>query len=164
MSRDAARIRLQLPLIDDVGDGTPTTSTDTYVCVTGNCSWSGFSRESVRSDCSETSLDAWGNLVATYIGGKEIELGEFSCDVDFSPDVATAAGGRLYAAFKSGLVGDYKLKYPAAVGETTGPILTLSACVTKFTPMTPIMGKGDESRSRASITLKISALTITAAV
>lgn len=164
MSRDASRIRLQLPTIDDVGDGTPTASTDTYVCVTGNVSWSGFSRDAVRSDCSETTLDAFGNLFKAYIGGKEIEGGELSFDADWSPDVLTTTGGRLLAAFYSGLVGNYKLKYPAAVGETAGPILTIPACVIKFTPMTGVMTTGDESRSRCSITLKIAgAMTITAA-
>jgi hypothetical protein len=162
--RDASRIRLQLPLIDDTGDGTPTNSTDTYVCVTGNVSWTGFSRDAVRSDCSETTLDAFGNLVKSYIGGKEIEMGELSFDADWSPDDFDTVGGRLLAAFKSGLVGNYKLKYPAAVGETAGPILTIPACLTKFTPMTGVMTTGDESRSRCSITLKIAGdMTVTPA-
>lgn len=164
MARDASRIRLQLPLIDDTGDGTPTTSTDTYVCITGNFSWTGFSRSSVRSDCSETTLDAFGNLVKTFTGGKEIDSGEISFDADWSPDALTTTGGRLYAAFKSGLNGDYKIKFPAAVGETAGPIITVPGHVTKFTPMTSVMGDGDESRSRCNITIKISgAITITAA-
>jgi hypothetical protein len=165
MPRDASRLRVQLPLIDDTGDGTPTTTTDTYVCVTGNLSWTGLSRDVVRSDCSETTLDAFGNLIKSYIGGKEIEGGEISFDADFMPDLLTTASGRLLAAFYSGLVGNYKFRYPAAVGETTGPIITVPACVTKFTPMTPIMTTGDESRSRCSITLKVAgAITITAAV
>lgn len=162
--RDASRARLQLPLIDDVGDGTPTASTDTYVCITGNFSWTGFSRSTVRSDCSETTLDAFGNLVQQLKAGKEIKMGEISFDADWSPDDLDTVGGRLYAAFKSGLVGDYKLKLPAAVGETTGPIITIPSLVSKFVPMTSVMADGDEARSRCGLTLSIAAdITITPA-
>lgn len=164
MPRDASRIRLQLPLIDDTGDGSPTASTDTHVCITGNFSWTGFSRSSVRSDCSETTLDAFGNLVKEYTGGKELEMGEISFDADWSPDALTTTGGRLYAAFKSGLNGDYKIKFPKAGSETAGPIITVPGHVSKFTPMTSVMGDGDESRSRCNITIKISgAITVTPA-
>jgi len=154
--RDASRIRIKLPLIDDTGDGTPTASTNTYVCVTGNVSWSGFTRDVVRTDCSETTLDAFGNLIKAFIGGKELDMGELSFDADWDPNIYTAAGGRLYAAFKSGLVGNYLMEFPKNATETTaGPVLTIPACVTKFTPMTASMSTGDESRSRCSITLKI---------
>jgi hypothetical protein len=160
--RDASRVRIQLPTIDDTGDGTPTASTDTHVCLTGNFSWTGFSRQPVRSDCSENTLDAFGNLVAAFQAGKEIDMGSISFDADWSPDALTTTGGRLYAAFKSGLTGDYKFKFPKAVGETTGPIITIPGFVTNFNPMTNVMGNGDESRSRCNLTIKIAGdITIT---
>jgi len=164
--RDASRIRLKFPLIDDAGDGTPTTSTDTYVCVTGNFSWSGFSRGSTSADCSETTLDTWGNLVKTYLADKTIDMGSITFDIDWSPDAVTTAGGRMFAAFKSGQNGTWTVTFPKVLGtESAGPIYTFSGHVTNFNPQTNVMGTGDDARARATITIKISGdLTLTPAV
>lgn len=165
MAQDSSRIRLQYPTIDTGGDGTPESGTDTYVCVTGNFSWTGFTRGSVRIDCSETTLDAFGNLAAKFQGDKEIDYGSISFDIDWKPDTLTTTNSRAYAAFLSGLNGDYKMKFPANVGETTGPIITIPGHMVKFTPMTNVMGTGDEARLKANVTIKINgAVTFTAAV
>jgi len=162
--QDASRVRLQFPLIDDTGDGTPNSGTDTYVCITGNFSWTGFTRGSTRIDCSETTLDSFGNLAAQFQGDKEIDYGSVSMDVDWKPDALTTTNSRILAAFKSGLNGSYVMKFPANVGETTGPIITIPAHMVKLTPMTNVMSTGNEVRTKANITLKINGeITITPA-
>lgn len=164
MPQDSSRIRLQFPTIDTDGNGVPESGTDTYVCVTGNFSWTGFKRNSTRIDCSETTLDSFGNLAAKFQGDKELDFGSISFDIDWKPDAINTVNNRAYNAFVSGLNGDWKMRFPANVGETTGPIITIPAHVTGFTPITNLMSTGDEARTKANITLKINgAISFTAA-
>lgn len=156
MARDSSRLRIQLPNIDSTGNGTNDLGTSTYLCVTGNVSFSGFTRGTMETTCSETTADGWGNVWRIFRGGRFVDAGTLSFDVDWDPD--TAAGGLELAAFKDGndTPQDYVFLAPVEAGETTALSLTFPAVVTSFTPQFGILEDGDESRMMASMELKLS--------
>lgn len=160
--RDASRIRIQLPTQDTDGDGDIDASTDTYLCVTDGPNWSGFTRSSVETTCSETTGDGWGNLVRTFRAGKLINMGTITLTVDWDPTGTT--GGREFVAFMTNTSGVYKVKFPAEGAETAGPIINITGHMESFTPQGTVLADGQDSRSLAQMVLKISGITFTAAV
>jgi len=150
--RDASRIRLKLPDIDIDQDGSAADDANSaFVCVTGNVSWSGFKRQSIKTTCTETPVDGWGNIVHTYRAGKFVDMGTLTFDVDWDPDTEDLING----AFRMNLNKNYEVHFPAEVGETTGPVLTLPGHITDMTPMTEALTEGDGARSRATMILKL---------
>jgi hypothetical protein len=162
MSRDASRIRIKLPNVDVDQDGSAGDDANAaFICVTGNVSWSGFTRQSVKTTCTESTVDGWGNIVHTYRAGSFIEMGNLTFDVDFTPDQQD----RAIAAFRQKLNKNYEIHFPAEQGETTGPIISIPAHRSGFTPITNALGEGDDARSRATVSLKLAGdWTITDAV
>jgi hypothetical protein len=160
--RDASRIRLFLPDIDVDSDGSyADDNNEAYICVTGNVSWSGFKRQSIKTTCTETPVDGWGNIIHTFRAGRFIDMGTLTFDVDFNPDTEDIAN----AAFRQTGNRNYEVRFPAEVGETTGPIIIIPGHFTDFTPITDAMAEGDNSRSRVTLVMKIAGdWTITDAV
>lgn len=152
--RDASRIRIYFPDIDIDGDGSAADeNNDFHACVTGNVSWSGFTRQSTKTTCTESTVDTWGNIVHTYRAGAFIELGTLTFDVDWDAD---DDAGVYHAAFRNKQNRNYQIKFPAESGETTGPIITIPGHFVGFTPITNAMSEGDDARARATLQLKIS--------
>jgi len=160
--RDAGRARMFWPNIDVDGDGSATDDdNEGYVCITGNASWSGFKRQSIKTTCTESPADGWGNIIHTYIAGRFVELGTLTFDVDWAP----AENDRVEAAFRNWQNRSYRIEFPPEVGESAGPTIVLYGHYTDFTPMIGFMAEGDEARSRATLVLKLSGdWTITDAV
>jgi len=160
--RDAGRARMFWPNIDVDGDSSAGDDDNAgYVCITGNASWSGFTRQSIKTTCTESPVDGWGNIIHTYIAGRFIELGTLTFDVDWSP----SEDDIVEAAFRNWQNRSYRIDFPPEVGETAGPKIAIPGHFQGFTPMTPFMAEGDEARSRATLVLKIAGdWTITDAV
>ena len=150
--RDASRIRLYFPNIDVDGDGSFADDANAgYVCVTGNVSWSGFKRQSVKTTCTESPVDGWGNIVHTFQAGRFLDLGTLTFDVDWT----AAEDDIAHAAFRNTSNRNYRINFPAEAGETTGPVLLLPGHFTDFTPITNALSEGDDARSRATLVLKL---------
>jgi hypothetical protein len=151
--RDASRIRFKFPNIDIDGDGSALDDASAaFICVTGNVSWSGFKRSSIKATCTESPVDDWGNIIHIYKAGRFIDLGTLTLDVDFSPDNEDVA----HAAFRNTANRNYEIHFPAEAGETTGPVIVIPGHFTDFTPITDAMAEGDNARSRATLVLKLS--------
>ena len=151
--RDAGRIRFKFPNIDVDQDGSYADDANaSYVCVTGNVSWSGFKRQSIKATCTESPVDGWDNIIHVFKAGKFIDLGTLTFDVDFDPSNTD----RVNAAFRQTANRDYRVEFPAEPTETTGPVIILPGHFTDMTPMTEAMAEGDSARSRATLVLKIS--------
>ena len=162
MARDAGRARLLFPDIDVDADGSyADDDNEAYVCVTGNVSWAGFSRGSMKTTCSESTADGWDNIIHTYKASKFVEMGTLTFDVDWLP----SEDDIVNAAFRNTNNKNYRIDFPAEDGETTGPKITIPGHFTNMTPMTNILAEGDEARCRATLVLKLSGdWTITDAV
>lgn len=151
--RDASRIRIKFPNIDVDADGSYADDANSaYVCVTGNVSWSGFKRQSIKTTCTEATVDGWGNIIHTYKAGRFIDLGTLTFDVDFDPSTTDIVN----AAFRQTGNKNYEVHFPAEAGETTGPVITIPGHFTDMTPMTDALTEGDGARSRATMVLKLS--------
>jgi len=162
--RDSNRIVIECPSIDFDGDGAADVSAEFNLCVHSGPNWSGFTKEAVNTTCSSDTLDNWGNLIETYRAGTLIDFGEVSFGVDWDPD-STTEGGKELGAFYSRVEGNWEIRIPANIGETTGPILVIPAVCTGFTPKGTVRSAGEEARFGADLTLKITgAISITAAV
>jgi hypothetical protein len=164
--RDASRIRVQFFAqdTDPTGSGPAmeavTPGSDSYVCVFDGPTWSGFTRGDVETTCTETALDGWGNLVRKYRPGMMIDFGTITFTVDWDPD--NQYGGREFAAFMDGRVGDLKLYFPPEGNETTGPILTLTGYCNNFTPAGTVLTDDNASRSSAQLVYKLNNISVTA--
>lgn len=167
-NRDTSRIRIQFfeQTTTPVGSGAApdpvNAGSDVYACVTDGPNWSGFTRGDVETTCSETTLDAWGNLIRTHRSGKVVDLGTISFTVDWDPD--DQYGGREFAAFMDGRTGDLLVHFPAEGSETTGPILTLSGYCNSFTPSGTVLSDDEGARSTAELVFKINSMDVTAPV
>lgn len=151
--RDASRIRIYWPDIDIVGDNIDAVAnTDGYVCVTGNVSWGGFKRQSIKTTCTETAVDGWGNIVHTYRAGRFIDMGTLTFDVDFDPTETSVVVG----AFRNTANRTYRIDFPPEGVEVLGPRIALVGHFTDFTPLTNALSDGDDARSRATLVLKLS--------
>jgi hypothetical protein len=162
-NRDTSLIRVKFFLqnVDPSVPGTDTGS-DVYVCLVDGPNWSGFTRGDVETTCSETTLDDWGNLIRTFRAGKLVDLGTVTLTVDWDAD--DSYGGREFAAFMDGRTGDLLLEFPAASGETTGPIITLTGYCNSFTPAGTVLSEDDSARSTAELVYKLNAVSYTAPV
>lgn len=160
--RDASRIRVYRPNVDTDADGSvEDNSNAAYVCIIGNVTWSGFKRQSVKTTCTESPVDGWGNIVETYRAGKFIDLGTLSFDVDFDPSQTDV----INSWFRQTQNKNMRVDFPAETGETTGPKITLPSHATDMVPHTEALAQGDNSRSRATMTFKLAGdWTITNAV
>lgn len=162
-NRDTSLIRVKFFLqnVDPSVPGTDTGS-DVYVCLVDGPNWSGFTRGDVETTCSETTLDDWGNLIRTFRAGKLVDLGTVTLTVDWDAD--DSYGGREFAAFMDGRTGDLLIEFPAASGETTGPIITLTGYCNSFTPSGTVLSEDDSARSTAELVYKLNAIACTAPV
>ena len=160
--RDASRIRLYFPDIDVDGDGSFADDDNaSFVCVTGNVSWSGFVRQSIKTTCSESAVDGWGNIIHTFKAGRFIDMGTLTFDVDWLASEDDLA----HSAFRNTANRDYEVRFPAEVGESAGPVIVIPGHFTNFTPLTNVLSEGDDARSRATLVMKLSGdWTITDAV
>lgn len=160
--RDASRIRIKLPDVDVDQDGSYADDNNSaFVCVTGNVSWSGFKRQSIKTTCTESPVDGWGNIIHTFRAGRFIDMGTLTFDVDFDPEEDNI----INAAFRQTANKDYEVHFPAEAGEATGPIIIIPGHFTDFTPITDAMAEGDNARSRGTCVIKLSGdWTITDAV
>jgi hypothetical protein len=161
--RDASRVKIKLPEQHIAGTGTPfavDAASDVYLCVTDGPTWSGFTRGDVETTCSNITLDGWGNLIRTFEPGKMINLGTLTFTVDWDPDLAT--GGREMTAFWDGRSGEFLVEFPANIGETAGPVITITGYVNKFTPMGTVLSEDKSARQSAEMSIKISGIEFTA--
>lgn len=165
-NRDASRIRVKFFQQDTdpstVPDGGVEAGSDAYVCLLDGPNWSGFTRGDVETTCSETSEDPWGNLIRTYRAGKIVDLGTLTLTVDWDPD--DDYGGREFQAFMDGRTGNLLIEFPAASGETTGPVLTLNGYCNSFTPAGTVLSDDDASRSTAELVYKLNSISVTGPV
>lgn len=166
-NRDTSRIKVKFFSQTTAPTGTGpapdpvTAGSDTYACVTDGPNWSGFARGDVETTCSNTTLDAWGNLLRTFKPGKIIDMGTMTITVDWDP--LNVNGGREWAAFFDGRTGTLLIEFPAESGETKGPILNVPGYCNKFTPQGTVLSEGDGSRLTAELVWKLAgAITITA--
>ena len=159
-NRDTSLIRVKFFLqnVDPSSPGTDTGS-DVYVCLVDGPNWSGFTRGDVETTCSETTLDDWGNLIRTFRPGNLVDLGTVTLTVDWDAD--DSYGGREFAAFMDGRTGDLLIEFPAASGETTGPIVTLTGYCNSFTPSGTVLSDDDSARSTAELVYKLNAIAYT---
>lgn len=150
--RDASRIRVYRPNVDTDADGsTDDNANAAYVCVTGNVSWSGFKRQGVKTTCTESTIDGWGNIVHTFRAGKFIDLGTLSFDVDYDPSTTDVVN----SWFRQVLTKNMRVDFPAENGETAGPKLTMPSFATDMVPHTEALTEGDNARCRATMTFKL---------
>jgi hypothetical protein len=63
-----------------------------------------------------------------------------------------------------GRTGDLLIEFPAASGETTGPILTVNGYCNSFTPSGTVLADDDAARSTAELVYKLNSLGVTAPV
>lgn len=167
-NRDASRIKIKFfeqttaPTGSGAAPDAVDASSDVYACVTDGPNWSGFTRGDVETTCSNTTLDAWGNLIRTYKAGSIVDLGTLTFTVDWDPD--NNYGGREFAAFMDGRTGNLLVEFPAAQGETTGPVITVNGYCNKFTPAGTVLTDDAGSRSTAELVWKINNVTIAAPV
>lgn len=167
-NRDTSRIRIQFfaqttaPTGSGPAPDPVNASSNVYACVLDGPTWSGFTRGETETTCSNTTLDAWGNLIRTFRSGKIVDLGTITFTVDWDPD--DAYGGRELAAFMDGRTGDLKVYFPADGSETTGPILTLNGFCNSFKPAGTVLVDGAGARSTAELVYRINSLTVTPAV
>lgn len=158
MARDTSRVRIQLPLQDTDGDGSNNASSDVYLCVTSGFTFSGFTRGSTQTTCSETTLDTWENIWRTFQPGRILDAGTMTITVDW--DVDDTVGGREFVTLLQDSNGTYNIEFPAASGETTGPEIQISGHVTSFVPQGEILGDGDETRLTAELQIRISGIPV----
>lgn len=162
-NRDASRFKLKYPDLDYNGDGTVDSGSTFYPCVFSGPNWSGFSKGMVNVTCSNTSLDAWGNIVKKYRSGKILDLGTVGFGIDWDPNLVSEKQSLVLAAFFDGREGTYLLEIPAEGNETAGPVLNIVGIQTDFVPGGEILAEDDEARLSATVTIKINALSVTAA-
>lgn len=151
MSRDAGRIRIKFPALSSDGSAVGDIVT-AYACITGNVSWSGFTRGSIETTCTEAIADGWDNIIRTYRAGGFIDMGTLTFDVDWDP----SNDDSVNSAFRERSNKNYRVDFPAEPDEVTGPVLVIPGHFTNMVPMTDAMSDTDSARSRATLTLKIS--------
>jgi len=167
-NRDASRINIRFFEQDTAPAGTSAplgsvdATSDVLACVTDGPTWSGITRGDVETTCSNTTLDGWGNRIRTFRPGKIVDFGTITFTVDWDPD--DTYGGREFAAFMDGRAGDLLIEFPAADGETTGPILTLTGYCNKFTPSGTVLSDDAGARQVAELVYRINAFEVTAPV
>lgn len=150
--RDGSRVRIKFPNIDVDADGSYADDANTaFVCVTGNVSWSGMKRQSIKTTCSESTVDGWGNIIHTYKAGRFIDMGTLTMEVDFDPSTTSIVN----AAFRQTANKTYQVHFPAENAETAGPYISIPAHFTDLVPITDVLAEGDNARSRATLTLKL---------
>lgn len=150
--RDASRIRVYRPNVDTDADGSADDNANAaYVCVVGNVTWSGFKRQSIKTTCTESPVDGWGNIVDTYRAGKFIDLGTLSFDVDFDPSESDV----INSWFRQTQSKNMRIDFPAEAAETTGPKIILPSFATDMVLHTEALAQGDNARSRATMTFKL---------
>ena len=151
--RDASRVRIKAPNIDVDADGSYADDNNAaYLCVVGGVTWSGMKRGSIKTTCSESAQDGWDNIIHTYKAGRFIDMGTLAMEVDFDPSTTSIVN----AAFRQTGNGNYRIEFPAETGETTGPVIVVPAHATDLVPSTEVLTEGDNARSRATLTLKLS--------
>lgn len=167
-NRDASRIRIKFfeqttsPTGSGAAPDAVDATSDVYACVTDGPTWSGFTRGDVETTCSNSTLDGWGNLIRTFRAGSIVDMGTITFTVDWDPDDTN--GGREWAAFMDGRSGNLSVEFPAASGETVGPILTITGYCNKFTPMGTVLSDDQGARSMAELVYKINAIDVVAPV
>lgn len=160
--RDASRVRLKWFEQHIAGTGTPfavDAASDVYICVTAGPTWSGFTKGDVETTCTEKTLDGWGNIIRAWRAGKIIDLGTLTFTVDWDPTLAT--GGREMTAFWDGRTGDVLFYFPAAAGESAGPIIAITSHVNKFVPQGQALADDNNARSTAEMAIRISKIVFT---
>lgn len=150
--RDGSRVRIKFPNVDIDKDGSYADDANAaYICLTGNVSWSGMKRQSIKTTCSEATVDGWGNIVHTYRAGRFIDMGTLTFDVDFDPSTTSI----VIAASRMNKTSNFEVQFPAETGETTGPKIVIPGFITDMTPITDVMAEGDNARSRCTLVLKL---------
>jgi len=167
-NRDTSRIRIKFfeqttaPTGSGAAPDPVDATSDFYACVTDGPTWSGFTRGDVETTCSNTTLDAWGNLIKTFRSGKIVDLGTLTFTVDWDCN-GNAAGGRELAAFMDGRSGILVVEFPAEASENVGPKINLTGYCNKFTPMGTVLSEGTGARSMAELVYKLSGMSFTVA-
>jgi len=150
--RDSSRIRLKMPNVDVDADGSAADDANAaFICVTGNFSWSGFTRQSIKTTCSESPVDGWDNVIHVYRAGRFLDLGTLTFDVDWDP----AEDDIVNAAFRQKFNKNYEIHFPPEAGETAGPKIVVPGHFNGMTPITDVMADGESARTRATLVLKI---------
>lgn len=163
--RDTSRIRVKFfeqttaPTGSGAAPDPVDASSDVYMCLVDGPNWSGFTRGDVEITCSNTALDAYGNLIRIYQGGKMVDLGTLTLTVDWDPD--TNYGGREMSAFFDGRSGDLIIEFPANPGETTGPIITANGYCNSCTPSGTVLSDDQNSRSTVELVWKLNSISFT---
>lgn len=164
MPQDTSRIRVKFfpqdttPTGTGPALGTVTPNSDSFVCVTAGPTWSGISRGDVETTCTETALDGWGNLPKQFRPGKLIDYGTITLSVDWEID--NQYGGREFAAFMDGRVGDLVFYFPPEGAQTTGPTMTLTGYCNRFTPSGTVLTDDTGSRLVAELVYKLNRITM----
>jgi len=164
--RDTSRIRVKFyeqttaPTGSGAAPDPVDASSDVYMCLVDGPNWSGFTRGDVETTCSNTALDAWGNLIRQYEAGKLIDLGTLTLTLDWDPD--NAYGGREIAAFMDGRSGNLTIEFPAKLGETTGPVITANGYCNSCTPAGAVLTDDNNSRSTVELVFKLNSISFAA--
>ena len=165
--RDTSRIRVKFfeqttaPTGSGAAPDPVDASSDVYMCLVDGPNWSGFTRGDVEPTCSNTALDAWGNLIRQYQAGKMVDLGTITLTLDWDPD--TAYGGREIAAFMDGRTGDLLIEFPANAGENTGPVITVNGYCNSCTPAGTVLSDDQASRSTVELVFKLNSISFAVA-
>lgn len=160
--RDTSRIRVKffeqtsVPTGSGAAPDPVDTNSDVYMCLVDGPNWSGFTRGDVETTCSNTALDAWGNLIRQYQAGKMVDLGTITLTLDWDPD--TAYGGREIAAFMDGRSGNLLIEFPANAGENTGPVITVNGYCNSCTPAGTVLSDDQASRSTVELVFKLNSI------
>lgn len=154
MSSVTSRVRLKVTTLD-VDGATPAGSApaEPYVCMTGSPSFSSQARPSVEVTCSESTRDAWGNVIKQFESSGIRDPGTMQVSVDWDVHDAEAY------AFVDALCRDpenreYVFEWPESKLWSVGPKLKFTGHVTADVPAMPIL-VGGEARLTKQLTWQL---------
>jgi hypothetical protein len=131
----------------------PDSPNPTKLCLTANPSFSGQSRGSVETTCSNTTPDAWGNIIRTFESTGVIDPGTFQVPVDWPIENADAK--QLVEAIERDIENRwYVFHGPPTAAHSTGPKLKFKAHCTGGTPAMGILMDGN-ARLTKTLSFKI---------
>ena len=154
MSTISARVKFKPELINIDGSDPEGTDPSAYLCLTGNPSFSGQQRSSVETTCTQTTRDAWGNIIRTFESSGVIDPGTFQVPVDW--DVQVAAAKNLVEAIERDTENRvYVFEFPPTAAFSAGGKIKFTGHCTGGTPAMPILVSGD-ARVTKTLNFKIS--------
>ena len=155
MTTNTARVRFEVMTTDIDGDDPEGTAPESpNLCLVNAPTFSGLTKGSVETTCTETPVDDWCNLWRVFESNGVVDPGNMTINVDW--DINSVASAELVEAVVRDIENrNYRFNFPESKLFSTGPKLQYTGHCVGATQAMPILSEGNTRLTR-QLTFKLS--------